>query len=188
MNKTFLAIALMGFTACHVTANDVVIKARKGGEKEAYNAYSPELYNEPVQVADNVQVYTLPENPAALANPESNKKHAVVTAAVESLESNPVIPASTSSKYSESKEGVTFQLTPGLLEPQVRELLLHHPNIEGKATGIIWKAEDNLQWPNEFTVSGKEIDEVLHKILRPYSLATYNYLNNVIIIDRKNNR
>ncbi len=186
MNKKIIAIALIGLTACHVTASDVVIKARKGGDKEAYNTYSPELYNEPVQTTDNVQVYALTEN--LTNNEENNKKHAVVNAVVDSIDASTVNHATQSSKYSENKDGVTFKLTPGLLEPQVRELLLHHPSIEGKAKGIIWKAEDNLQWPNEFTVSGKEIDEVVHKILRPYSLATYNYLNNVIIIDRKNNR
>lgn len=75
----------------------------------------------------------------------------------------------------------SYQMRPGLLKPQVIALLLNHPNIKDPS-GIVWKARDNLTWPNNFRVSEADIDVVLNEILKPYKLYADFKKNNAVII------
>lgn len=83
--------------------------------------------------------------------------------------------------YQAANGVASYQMRPGLLKPQVVALLLNHPNIKDPS-GVIWKARDNLTWPNNFRVSETEIDVVLNEILKPYKLYADFKKNNAVII------
>jgi hypothetical protein len=71
-----------------------------------------------------------------------------------------------------------FAMSPGLLKPQLTELLLTH----GRVKSVEWFAEDNLMWANDFVVSGETIEHVINKILAAYRLRGDVKGNDVVTV------
>lgn len=90
------------------------------------------------------------------------------------------VPAA-SSKYTEVNGEARFHMNKGPLKPQVIELLLAHPSIDAP-DDIQWLVNQNLVWPNEFTVVRSEYDAVLNDILKPYSLLATFQGNGAVVI------
>lgn len=72
-----------------------------------------------------------------------------------------------------------FQMSPGLLRPQLTELLLHHASINE----VVWGAEENLQWTSHFSVEGQSMEQVINEILRAYGLMARFYRNHVVTVE-----
>jgi len=123
------------------------------------------------------------QNPASeKALPATNSSNVVVTTINGDVIAEQHSTPQTESQDFQTADGTaSYQMRPGLLKPQVVALLLNHPNIKDPS-GVVWKARDNLTWPNNFRVSEADIDVVLNEILKPYKLYADFKKNNAVII------
>ena len=73
---------------------------------------------------------------------------------------------------------VSFLMNPGLLKPQLTELLLAHQRVNS----VEWLAEKNLMWANQFLVQGESIEHVINDVLKAYSLRADVKKNMVVTV------
>lgn len=77
-----------------------------------------------------------------------------------------------------AKSGFSFALVKGPIKYQLIELVNSH----SKVNQVIWEAQDNYLWPNDYVISGESIEDVLNKISESYGLVIDIYENEVAVI------
>lgn len=73
---------------------------------------------------------------------------------------------------------VQFQLQPGLLRPQLEQLLRRHWAVDN----IVWYAADGHYWPTNFTLQAQGWDELLKQLLAPYRLQVSLHSNHTAVV------
>ncbi|MFU8785022.1 hypothetical protein [Aliidiomarina sp.] len=76
-------------------------------------------------------------------------------------------------------ELVTFNLTPGLLKPQLESLLKEHWQIQN----FIWRAAHGHYWPTHYRMQAASWDELLEMLITPYQLRIALHANHTAVID-----
>lgn len=81
-----------------------------------------------------------------------------------------------------NEQSVSYTFKRGNLRKQVVELIEEHiPEINM----VVWKLNDELTWPNEYTFKEKSPKAILNKVLGAYGAVGLSYINNVIEIEKK---
>lgn len=116
---------------------------------------------------------TLPECPP-LTLPV--RLHASVAAASVSPHEIANEPATSNEQY---WLAVQWQLTPGLLRPQLETLLRDHWQVQN----FVWQAASGHYWPTHYTLAANSWDELLDALLTPYQLRVALHANHTAVID-----
>jgi hypothetical protein len=167
MKKSKCVLAILVVLSGHVSAENSVLTGFK--LKAAPVAAAQPLHDPVISQSEQANVAVAEE-----FEPERPMVEATVNVVSD-------VPAAVSSKYSEVNGEARFHMNKGPLKPQVVELLMAHPSIDAP-DDIQWLVNQNLVWPNEFTVVRSEYDAVLNDILKPYSLVATFQGNGAVVI------
>lgn len=178
-----------------VVANKPYVPAPVAVKTDPVTPATPLLTSSKPVADQTVQVLTGVENENATVTPPAITEQLPLTEFVPAPSDNVVVttltgdvvidkqtkPAIAADDYLVTDKEVSYQMRPGLLKPQLVQLLLKHPNIKDPS-GIIWNARDNLIWPNNYRVKNKDLDHVLNDILSTYNVSADFRRNNAVII------
>jgi hypothetical protein len=112
--------------------------------------------------------YTSPD----LTNPQEDDLEVLTP---ENLPANEVV-SDTSTLPSFNK--VEFKMTPGILAPQIRELVSNFEN----SPEVVWELDANTQWFNNSVIRRGTYIEIFADILDSYNAFADSYENDVIVV------
>lgn len=139
-------------------------------------------YNEPLLVGISAKDTAIEPKAAVVSHKLSKNISQPKVAKKVSFRKPSVIVNGNFKKY-EVDGRVEFKLSPGLLKPQVVELLLNHHLIDSE-DDIQWLASSNFAWPNSHIIKGKSLDHVLNAVLKPYRLVSVFKGNGSVVISK----
>ncbi|RUO21135.1 hypothetical protein CWE08_05960 [Aliidiomarina iranensis] len=79
----------------------------------------------------------------------------------------------------ENSQWAEIELKPGLLRPQLEQLLKEHWGIQN----IVWYAEDGHYWPTRYAMRAATWDELLNTLIAPYHLKVTLHANHTAVVD-----
>jgi hypothetical protein len=77
-----------------------------------------------------------------------------------------------------SSNKVEFKMTPGILAPQIRELVSNFEN----SPEVVWELDANTQWFNNSVIRRETYIEIFADILDSYNAFADSYENDVIVV------
>lgn len=90
-------------------------------------------------------------------------------------ESQPRTPALTSGA---SSAGVSFEMHPGRLQPQLERVLRQHMGIQH----VLWQAASEHEWPTSYQLEAASWGALVESLLSPYQLRMQLFANHSAVI------
>ena len=78
----------------------------------------------------------------------------------------------------ESSAGVSFEMRPGRLRPQLERVLRQHMGVQH----VLWQAAEEHDWPTSYTLHAASWPALVESLLSPYRLRLQLFANHSAVI------